>query len=61
MKTTPSFLEKYFTNEDMTKLQEKDALHTGQFKDLIFVRLAQDYKNYPRGTDFLTENRGSPI
>jgi putative ATP-dependent DNA ligase len=52
MKTTPSFLEKYFTNEDMTKLQEKDALHTGQFKDLIFVRLAQDYKNYPRGTVF---------
>lgn len=52
MKTTPSFLEKHFTDEEITKLQKKDALHTDQFKELILVRLTQDHKDYPRGTVF---------
>jgi len=49
---TPSFIKKYLTNEDITKLQKKKALHIDQFKEILLVRLAQDYKNYPRGTVF---------
>lgn len=52
MVTVPSFLEKYLTKEEITELQKKDALHTDQFKELTLIRLAQDYKNYPRGTIF---------
>ncbi len=52
MVTVPSFLEKYLTKEEITKLQKKDALHTDQFKELTLIRLAQDCKNYPRGTIF---------
>lgn len=52
MENVPSFLEKYLTKEEITKLQKKDALHTDQFKELTLVRLAQDYKKYPRGTIF---------
>lgn len=52
METTPSFIKKYFTDGEITKLQKKGALHTDQFNELIFVRLTQDYKDYPRGTIF---------
>jgi putative ATP-dependent DNA ligase len=52
METASSFLGKYLTKEEITKLQKKDALHTDQFKELILIRLTQDYKNYPRGTIF---------
>lgn len=52
METIPSFIKKYFTDTEITKLQKKEALHINQFKDILLVRLAQDYKNYPRGTVF---------
>ncbi|MEW6161764.1 MAG: RNA ligase [Nitrospirota bacterium] len=50
--STPSFMKKYFTDEEITKLQKKNALHTGQFNELILIRLTKDYKDYPRGTVF---------
>ncbi len=52
METIPSFIKKYFTDTEITKLQKKEALHINQFKDILLVRLTHDYKNYPRGTVF---------
>jgi len=52
MKTsTQPFLKKYFSDEEITKLQKK-ALRLDQFNDIVFVRLTSDYKNYQRGSIF---------
>jgi putative ATP-dependent DNA ligase len=52
MKTAPSFIKKYFTDEELTKLQKKNTLYVDQFKEFSVVRLTQDHKDYPRGTVF---------
>jgi ATP-dependent RNA circularization protein (DNA/RNA ligase family) len=49
--STQPFLRKYFTDEEITKLQKK-ALRSDQFNDIVFVRLTSDYKNYQRGSIF---------
>lgn len=52
MKTLPSFIKQYFTNEELVKLQKKDAFHADEFKELFLSRLTHDYKDYLRGTVF---------
>src|SRR3989337_148598 len=52
MKTLPSFIKQYFTNEELVKLQKKDAFHADEFKELFLIRLIHDYKDYLRGTVF---------
>lgn len=48
----PDFLEKYLTEKEITTLKERESLHTYQFNELTFVRLSQEYKDYPRGAVF---------
>ncbi|MEW6001628.1 MAG: RNA ligase [Nitrospirota bacterium] len=48
----PSFVEKYFSGDEITKIHKKNALQTYKFKEIILLRLVQDHKKYPRGTIF---------
>ncbi|GAB4419029.1 MAG: RNA ligase [Thermodesulfovibrionales bacterium] len=46
------FLTKYLTDENLSRLRERDILHTLSYNELTFVRLSQEYKAFPRGTVF---------
>jgi len=48
----PPFTKNFLSSEEITMLQQKDALQTDLYQDLILVRLTHDYKKYPRGTIF---------
>ncbi len=48
----PDFLKKYLIDEDIKRLKEKEGIQPYLYKDLVFVRLTQEYKSFPRGTVF---------
>lgn len=49
----PSFLKKYFSDEEIDLLRKKKLLQIDHYKSFNFVRLTSDFKKrYPRGTIF---------
>ncbi|NWF52451.1 MAG: RNA ligase [Nitrospirae bacterium] len=55
MKTPPSFIKKYFTDEEIKELQMREILHEEECKGILIVRLMHDYKDFLRGTVFYEE------
>jgi len=53
--SSPPFLKRYLTDENLNRLRERDLLHTFTYNGLTFVRLSQEYKVFPRGTVFYEE------
>jgi putative ATP-dependent DNA ligase len=56
MKTLPSFIKKYFTDDEIKELQKKEMLHEEEYKGILLVRLMHDYKDFIRGTVFYEDS-----